>query len=101
MAQYKNGEIAHVANPIIMNGDSNLESKSDVDACYRRLKLKKNDPFYITNVHPKGGKRSITTYDGIYERDGVKYRILDLPEYNLWTKSGWEMLLLLKGRDEK
>ena len=99
MAEYKKGDIAHIGNPIIMNGDSNLESKTDDDACYRRLKLKMNDPFVVTAVHSRKGKCKMTTYDGIYERDGVRYRILDLPEFNLWSKKGWELRVLMEGGD--
>lgn len=99
MAEHKKGEIAYIGNPIFMNGDSNLESKSDDDACYRRLKLKMNEPVLITAVHRSKttkGKVGAATYDVIYERDGVKYRILNLPEFNLWSKKGWELCERLK-----
>ena len=100
MAEHKKGDTAYIGNPIIMNGDSNLQSKSDDEACYRRLKLKMNEPVTITAVHrhksTSKSKHAAATYDVIYERDGVKYQIFDLPEFNLWTKKGWELKMQLE-----
>lgn len=98
MAEHKKGETAYIGNSIIVNGDSNLESKNEDEACYRRLKLKVNDPFVVTAVHSRSGKGQMTTYDGIYERDGVQYRIFGLPEFNLWSKKGWELRMLMESR---
>ena len=98
MSEHKAGDTAYIGNPIIMNGDSNLHSKNDADACFRRLKLMKNDPVTITAVHrSKAG----ALYDVIYNRDGVDYRISNLPEFNLWTKKGWDMYKLLESRNAK
>ena len=95
MAEHKKGDTAYIGNPIIMNGDSNLQSTSDEDACYRRLKLKMNEPVTIIAVHrhkkDAKGRGGEATYDVIYERDGVKYLIFDLPEFNLWSKRGWDL----------
>ena len=95
MAEYKKGDIAHIGNPIIMNGDSNLNSKNDAEACYSRLKLKMNEPVTITAVH---NSKAGALYDVIYERNGVKYRMFNLPAFNLWSKKGWEMRLLMERR---
>lgn len=106
MAEHKKGDIAYIGNPIFMNGDSNLQSKSDDDACYKRLKLKMNEPVTITAVHRSKnahakGKVGAATYDVIYERDGVKYQIWNLPEFNLWSKKGWDLCMKLKAEGER